>query len=685
MASGRAKSVLSEWARPDASPAFGAKPTVKTEALVGRVITGRLDLHPDGFGFLIAKEAGVPNIYVGEESLNSVMNRDEVRVRVDRAFEGGGKLRGTCLAVVNRAQKEFLGAYRPYRGGALVVPLDARDRKHAFKIVPGEFNASTLKTGAAVLCRVHTYPDKGQGSAEILNTVEDPLSPSQDTLRILLEAGWPREFTRAALGEAELRARKWQSELRPTRKDLRKLPLVTIDGRDAKDFDDAVCAQKEGRDIRLWVAIADVSHFVQTGSALDREAFARSTSVYFPDHVVPMLPEILSNGVCSLNPLEDRACMVCEMKIGPKGEVLDFSIYEGLMKSRKRMTYEDMQMFIDGTHGEEAELGDLSNHLTDLVEVYRRLRAERDARGSIDLDIPEAKILMNKDGTILDIQPRERLEAHRLIEECMLAANSCTAQFLFEKGEGVYRIHEQPDPLKVADLSKFLATAGFDIKDLEAPGDFARVMERVQRELGPQDPTARAISILVLRSLKQARYSSERLGHFALATADYTHFTSPIRRYPDLMVHRLLKKHLGLERFPAAAGMELEDACRHSSDQERLAMDCERKVIETKKCRYLEKHLGEEFDAMVTGIIEKGIFCQLDGHFVDGLLSAEALHRAGRYRFDPLLMQYVGPGKTRLSLGDRIRVVVAAVDPIARKIDFGWSVPDEEETTADAE
>ena len=671
MGSSRDRSVMSQQHRPDSSPS-GSRTMARPEDLSGKTITGRVDIHPDGFGFLIAKDPSIPNIYITEESLKSVMHKDEILARVEKSYEGGAKLRGVALSVVRRAHKEFLGIYRPFKGGALVVPAEARDRKHTFKLtgtVPGNVE---LKAGAAVLCRVIGYPDKGPGSVEIISIIEDPDSPSNDTLRILLEAGWPREFSRAALSEAELRASQWKNEFRTTRKDIRKLPLVTIDGRDAKDFDDAVHAKKEGANYRLWVAIADVSLFVKPGSALDREAFERSTSVYFPDHVVPMLPEVLSNGVCSLNPFEERACLVCECVINPMGIVLSYEFYEGLMQSQRRMTYEDMQAFMEGQEWATTEMAPLAEPLTDLIEAYRRLRKARVARGSIELDIPEAKVSMKQDGTILDIQARERLEAHRLIEECMLCANQCTAKFLTEKGEGVYRIHERPDPRKVDDLHKYLSLVGFDVKELEDPKDFANLMEKIARDLEPNDPTGRAISTLVLRSLKQARYSSARLGHFALADDDYTHFTSPIRRYPDLMVHRLVKHHLKLEKNTLpVVGMELEEACRHCSDQERSAMDCERKLIDTKKCRYMEGHLGEEFEAWVSGVVEKGLFCQIDGHFVDGLINADALYKTIKHKFDAEMMVYVGPGKSRIGLGTRVKIQIAAVDVAHRRIDFG--------------
>ncbi len=642
------------------------------------IIEGRLDLHPDGFGFLIAKDPTLPNVYVGEDSLKYIMHRDTVRVQVDQRFESGAKLRGHVLEVIERHQKEFLGIFRPFKGGALVIPSDGRDRKHAFKVVNlSDPKWAKLASGAAVLCHILTYPDKAQGTVEIREEVTDPQSASNDTMRILLEGAWPREFSRIALSEAEHRALRWKDNFKSTRKDIRHLPLVTIDGRDARDFDDAVCAVRDrNNNIRLWVAIADVSLFVTTGTALDREAFDRSTSVYFPDHVVPMLPEVLSNGVCSLNPFEDRACLVCECVISPQGKVVNYEFYEGLMQSKRRLTYEQMQAFMDKDVWALNELQTLSEHLTELVEVFHRLHQAKVNRGAIDLDIPEAQVILSRDGSVLDIQPRSRLDAHRLIEECMLTANECAAHFLFEKGtEGVYRVHEEPDPRKISDLVDFLSLAGVAVENkkdggfLKEPKDFSDLIAQVKQDTEGNDSIARALQSLVLRSLKQARYSTDRLGHFALALKDYTHFTSPIRRYPDLLVHRLIKETLQVEkRIPTA--LDLPSQAQHCSDQERLAMEMERKLIDTKKCRYMEPRLGEEFEAWVSGVAEKGLFCQIDGHFVDGLLSADILHRRLRFRFDAEHMSYVGPGKARLAMGSRLKIKLIGVDIFTRRIDF---------------
>jgi len=661
-----------------------------------QVVEGRLDLHPDGFGFLIPTDPSFPNVYVGKDSLKDVMHRDEVRVQITQSFQDG-KMRGSILEVLRRHQKEFIGIYRPHKGGVLLVPIEARDRSHVFKLDPKTDAPANLKPGATVLCHILDYPSKLPGTAQIVSAIEDPASPSVDTLRVLLDASWPREFTRVSLSEAENRALRWKEFMLPSRKDIRHLPLVTIDGRDARDFDDAVCASTEANgNIRLWVAIADVSLFVKPGTALDREAYERSTSVYFPDHVVPMLPEVLSNGVCSLNPFEERPCLVCECVIDRKGKIASFEFYEGLMQSKRRLTYEQMQGYIEKEPWALNELQTLNESLSNIVEVFERLHEARIKRGAIDLEIPEAQVILNSDGSVLDIQPRTRLTAHRLIEECMLIANQCAAQFLHEKCKaGVYRIHEEPDVRKAREFVQFLTLQGINVVDvlgkkwerrqkqshgkkkgdsegdspLTHPMDYSTLLKRLKKDFSEEDPMVRALQPMMLRTLKQARYSTQRKGHFALAALDYTHFTSPIRRYPDLMVHRLIKEGIGLkEGFDPS--VDLDARCQHCSEAERTAMDAERKLIEIKKCRYMEPRLGEEFEAWVSGVTEKGLFCQIEGHFVDGLMNAESLARWGGFAFDAQRMCYRTSGAKTIHLGHRMKLRLVGVDVTTRRIDF---------------
>lgn len=637
-------------------------------------VDGYVDIHPDGFGFLIPNDSSLPNIYVVEESLKKAMHRDRIRVQVFQQNSNDGKARARLIEILSRHSKEVFAVYRPFRGGALIVPADARNRHHAFKVTNVDSDlVRGLKPGATVLAKIISYPELGPGTAEVSEHIEVLNSPSNDTLRVLIEAAWPRDFTQNALDEAHKRAAEFEKNphARDPRRDISTLPLVTIDGRDARDFDDAVCAENlGGGKHRLWVAIADVSHFVVAGSPLDKEAFDRSTSVYFPDFVVPMLPEVLSNGVCSLNPLVPRNCLVAEMIIGPQGELQTYEFYEGLMKSHKRLTYEDMQAYMDGEAAIREELKTIDASMASLVEVFGKLRAARFARGSVELDIPEAQVMLNSQGEVVDIQTRTRTDSHKLIEECMLIANTAAARLLKKHSDvGVYRIHEAPEERKVKALKDFLQlnAINFDAP-FDSSGDFAKLTEFLQTSPDLDESVRRAAQSLVLRSFQQARYAPIPKGHFALANPDYTHFTSPIRRYPDLMVHRLIKHHTGIAKYPGPA--DLDFATRHCSDQERKAMESERKLIDMKKCRFMEPHLGEDFKVWVSGITERGVFCQIEEHFVDGFVKSMELQRAFRLKFDAATLTYRGPNQLVLKLGSKLLIRVSMVDVEARKIDF---------------
>jgi len=644
------------------------RPTGKIPAEV----EGILELHPDGFGFLIADDPEIPNLYVVEESLSQAMHRDRIRVKVMRGDE---KPRSKMIEVTGRHSKEIFAIYRPFKGGAILVPSDARNRHHAFKI---ENTLSpiveNLKAGANVLAQIIEYPNSGYGLAKVTEEVELLNTASADTLKVLVEAAWPREFTKEAVSEAESLAKIFEDNPRQDsslRRDITDLPLVTIDGSDARDFDDAVCAQEiKGGRHKLWVAIADVSHFVKPlGKTLDKEAFERSTSVYFPDFVVPMLPETLSNGVCSLNPEVLRNCMVAEMTIAPNGKIETYELYQGLMKSKKRMTYEDMQAFMDGDKIMRKELHSVEDSLFSLIDVFKKLRTARLKRGSVELDIPEAFVQLNTSGEVVDIQTRTRTDSHKLIEECMLIANTAAAKFLKDKSdEAVYRIHEAPDEKKIQMLKEFLSLNAINYdSSFEEPADFAKLTELLQNS-DIDDSLKKTAQTLVLRSFQQARYAPHPMGHFALANPDYTHFTSPIRRYPDLMVHRLIKNYLGVEKYPGPT--DLEYATRHCSDQERKAMDAERKLIDIKKCRYMEPYIGEDFKVWVSGITERGVFCQVEGHFVDGFVKSMDLSRAFKLKYDAGTQTYRGPSNTILRLGSWMMIKVAAVSVETRKIDF---------------
>ena len=631
------------------------------------LVEGRLDIHPNGFGFVIPDGAEIPHIYIPQGDFREFMNRDRVQARIQKSFSDG-KLSGSLVTVIKRHHKELIGLIRVFAGGKWVIPFDSRDRHLTFEVVENALSKD-LKNNQTVLCKILEYPTKSRGKVEILELVDDVDKPHNDTLRVLLQSAWPREFSHKAVSDAEEVSQNWEQSFGKQIADLTHIPFVTIDGADARDFDDAVYAKEDNGGFQLWVAIADVSRFVKIGTRLDEEAFERSTSVYFPDHVVPMLPEVLSNGTCSLMPLEKRPSLCCHMHINAMGETTHFEFTEGVILSRRRMTYEEIEEWIEDRSTANYE-NDLVQSFRSLVKLTQTFLKRRKSKGGLDLDIPEARVFLNKDGTVRDIQLRGRLYAHKLIEECMLAANRAAATFLREKGVCLYRVHEQPNPRKVEELYSFLALVGVQAPEkLENTIDFSKLLEMIRKDSGLSEAMVRAVHSQILRSLAQARYSEEPLGHFALGEINYTHFTSPIRRYPDLIVHRLIRAHLS-KQSDLFSEDDIAAFARHTSDCERQAVDMERKLIEIKKCRYIENHIGEVFKCSVTGVAEKGLFCQIQDHFVDGLLESEIL-ASHKFFFDGAL-SYRSSHHKQITFGSEILLRVDKVDPLQGRINFGW-------------
>ena len=634
------------------------------------LITGRLDIHPNGFAFVIPDSPEFSHIYIPQGDFREYMHRDTVEARITRSFKDG-KVSGVLVSVVKRQQEEFIGVVRIFAGGSWIIPYDARDRHLTFEIASVAKNVE-LKNNHTVLCKVLEYPTKSRGKVEVTQSVDDVEKASNDTLRIVLQAAWPREFSAKAQKEAQEAAENWEKRFGKELKDLTHIPFVTIDGSDARDFDDAVYATESNGNFELWVAIADVSRFVIQKTQLDEEAFARSTSVYFPDHVVPMLPEVLSNGICSLNPKERRPALGCKIVVDQRGETLSYEFFEAIIFSHKRMTYEEMEDWLENKSRSDYDVK-LNKSFECLHKLTEKFLERRKRQGGLDLDIPEARVFLNKDGTVRDIQLRNRLYSHRLIEECMLAANRATASFLHKQGPALYRVHEKPNPKKVEDLYSFISLIGIPPPpNLENTKDFFDLIESIKKDTELETSKKRALNSQVLRSLAQARYSKDPLGHFALNEIDYTHFTSPIRRYPDLVVHRLVRARLEKKALPHED--DLEAIGQHTSDCERQAVDMERKVIDIKKCRYVEKHLGEVFKCFVSGLSEKGLFCQIQDHFVDGLLDSEFLARRS-YFFDGSLA-YRGPHHAELTFGSELLLRLDKVDCLQGRINFGW--PEEE-------
>jgi len=615
------------------------------------LVAGRVEGHSDGHGFLIPDQPG-NSIFLPAAEMRQLMHGDRAAVRVGgRDFRG--RAIGEVVEVLERANRRIVGRLHAEHGVLFLVPEDRRIA-HDILVPPAE--AGRAKAGQVVTVDLVAQPSP---HAQPIGRVAEVLGHYTDSgieIEIAVRKfDLPHEFSKKAVAQA--RALPDGVESIEGRKDLRGLEFVTIDGETAKDFDDAVLAKREGRGWRLWVAIADVSHYVRPGDALDRDARERGTSVYFPRRVIPMLPEKLSNGLCSLNPDVDRLAMVCEMAITPQGEVARYEFYAGVIRSQARLTYTEVWNRLSGAKAPE--------NLAVLYELFHALAAERSRRGAIDFDTLETRMLFDARGKIERIVAEPRNDAHRIIEECMLAANVCAGNFLAGRKQPVlYRVHDVPAADKVAALREFLAELGLQLPggEIPRPKDYARLLERIRKR-----PDFGLLQTILLRSLKQAMYSPSNVGHFGLAFEAYVHFTSPIRRYPDLLVHRAIKSALSGKTY---VEHDWEALGLHCSETERRADDASRDVENWLKCYYMRDHVGGTFSGRITGVVPFGLFVTLDDYFVDGLVHISELGR-DYFTFDAPRHQLLGErtGK-RYRLADRMTVKLVRVDLETRKIDF---------------
>jgi ribonuclease R len=614
---------------------------------------GRVEGHRDGHGFLLPDDGGAP-IYLPPAEMRQLLHGDRAAVRVT-GRDPRGRPAGAVIEVLERATRRIVGRLHAEHGVLFLVP---EDRRIAQDIVvpPGE--AGRAKPGQVVTVELVAQPSKHAGPvgrvAEVLGRYADPGMEIEIALR---KFDLPHEFSKKALAAAQAMPDAVREDETKKRRDLRALKFVTIDGETAKDFDDAVYAERDGRGYRLWVAIADVSHYVRHGDALDLEARERGTSVYFPRRVIPMLPEKLSNGLCSLNPEVDRLAMVCEMALTPRGAVARFEFYPAVIRSHARLTYTGVWAMLSE--------GGAPAHLQTLYEVFQQLAGERRRRGAIDFETVETRMLFDARGKIEKIVPEPRNDAHRVIEECMLAANVCAGALLVERNHPtLYRVHDVPAPDRVAALREFLAELGLQLPggEVPRPKDYAQLIERIRL----RDDFA-LLQTILLRSLKQAVYSPDNAGHFGLAFEAYVHFTSPIRRYPDLLVHRAIRACLEGRRYE---GLDWDALGRHCSETERRADDASRDVENWLKCFYMQDHVGSAFSGTVTGVTPFGLFVTLNEYFVDGLVHISELGR-DYFQFDAARHMLLGErtGK-RFRLADRMRVKLVRVDLESRKIDL---------------
>ncbi|MFO1205127.1 MAG: ribonuclease R [Burkholderiales bacterium] len=625
------------------------------------LVAGRVQGHPDGFGFLITDNEG-PDIALGPREMQKVLHGDRAMVRrtgVDRR----GRPEGRIVEVLERRNQHLVGRFHDEHGALFVVP---EDRRIAQDILIPPRDAGNAVPGQIVTVEIigqpsfHTQPI-GRVT-EVLGNYGDPGMEIEIALR---KHALPFVFSAAA----ERRANGFAPEVTATdhagRVDLTHLPLVTIDGETARDFDDAVYCEARGKGFRLIVAIADVSHYVRDGDALDGEARERGNSVYFPRRVIPMLPEALSNGLCSLNPGVDRLCVACDMDIDHRGHIVGYRFCPALMHSHARLTYTEVAAILADPASAAPSRATLVPHLENLQRLFRVLVGARVRRGAIDFETIETQIVFDDHGKIERIVPVQRNDAHRLIEECMLAANVSASDFLQRhEHPTLYRIHEGPPPEKLDQLQEFLKEFGLYLTGGEEPAakDYAKLLARIKDR-----PDAQLLQTVMLRSLSQAVYSPENVGHFGLAYEAYTHFTSPIRRYPDLLVHRSIKAVLEGRTYAPGSWSELG---RHCSETERRADDASRDVINWLKCYFMRDRLGETFPGTVSAVTEFGIFVALDEIHAEGLVHISELG-ADYFHFDPPRHQLLGERTgQRFRLGDRLRVRVVRVDMERARIDF---------------
>ncbi|MCL6603983.1 MAG: ribonuclease R [Paenibacillus sp.] len=639
------------------------------------LVRGRLQAHAKGFAFLIPDDRDHPDVYIHANDLKGTMNGDIVLVRVTGKSPSGGRMEGEVVRIVKRGVLQTVGVFQSFETYGFVLPDDKRINRDIF--IPRESFKGAVD-GEKVVVRIVNYPEgRSAAEGEIIEILGHKDDPGVDILSIIRKHQLPEGFPDEVMNEANNAPDSITEEeiVQQGRRDLRGLNIVTIDGEDAKDLDDAVNVERlENGNYKLGVHIADVGYYVRESSELDKEAYDRGCSVYLVDRVIPMLPHRLSNGICSLNPQVDRLTMSCEMEFNEHMKVVKHDVFTSVIRTKERMTYSNVRKIVED---EDPELLERYSPLIEdfrlMKEIAMKLRDARMRRGAVDFDFEESKIIVDENGKAIDIVKRERSVAEQIIEEFMLAANETVAEhFHWLKVPFLYRIHENPDPEKLQNFMAFAANFGYHVKgrgNSVHPRALQDLLEQIQ---GTKEQTV--ISTMMLRSMKQAKYDAESTGHFGLAAEYYSHFTSPIRRYPDLVIHRVMREVLEnggalSEKRQEYLSSRMPDIAQQSSERERVAVEAERDTEQMKKCEFMKDKVGEEFDAMISSVTSFGMFIELD-NTVEGLIRLSAL-TDDYYHFDEAHMALIGERTSKVfRIGDEVKIRVAKVNMDDHTIDF---------------
>ena len=638
------------------------------------LVVGRLQSNPRGFGFVVPEHAakGTEDVYIASGNLMEAMHGDRVVVRIERHSDRGAE--GRIIRILERSQEHLVGRFDVDGSNmGYVVPFDRRILTD-IHVPTGEW--SSAEPGEMVLVEITRWPTAARGPVgrvvEVLGRIEEP---GVDTQIIIRKHNIPDVHSDEAIEEAKRIGTAVKERDIRGRTDFRQVPTVTIDGEHARDFDDAITIEQlPSGHYWLGVHIADVSHYVREDSALDEEAYERGTSVYFPERAVHMFPSELATGLCSLNPHVDRLVQSCLMEVDRRGTVVRYEVHDGVINSDARMTYTAVnEILTDRNPGTIAQYAGLVPMFEQMHDLFAILNARRRRRGSVDFDLPETELVLTEYGEIEAIIPSERNVAHRLIEEFMLLANETVAAHLVDQGApALHRVHEPPDEKKTMDFDEFISTLGFSLGAhgrAIRPKHFQKLIDRIKGT-----PVERPIAALMLRTMQKARYDASPLGHFGLAAEHYTHFTSPIRRYPDLVVHRMLRevRHSQiLDARRAELDDELPDIAKHTSEMERRADEAERELLQWKKVRFMADKVGDEFHGFITGVAAFGLFVELVEHFVEGLVHISSM-ADDYYRFVEQQHMLRGENTKRVyRLGDKVTVQVVRVDMERRQVDLG--------------